>query len=203
MRLKFDCRMIGLLRKVSLIVISGFSIVTLFAEVPNGAKETFHLKIEQENRFCFSSYQENLSTNHATSLEINRSNGVLVEIALKQITLGATFLNEASTNSGLSKLDLDLGYEYYLTKTLNLQPFVGCEMTETSPGFTMGAKLNKNIELFDYFSLGLFAGLRYSTIEINNDSYSNRDAGHGYLGASIGVYCMIYDYKRPKIRRNW
>ncbi|MDP4240817.1 MAG: hypothetical protein Q8904_15245 [Bacteroidota bacterium] len=203
MRFKFDWRMISLQRKICLIVISGFSVLALFAEVPNGAKETFHLKIEQENRFCLSSYQKITPTNSATSLEINRSNGVLLEIAVKQFTLGATFLDEARTNSGLSKLDLDLGYEHYLTKTLNLQPFVGCEMNEIGPGFTMGAKLNKNIELFDYFSLGLFAGLRYSTIEINNDSYSNRDISHGYLGGSIGVYGMIYNYRRPKIRRNW
>jgi len=79
-------------------------------------------------------------------------------------------------------------------------------MNENGAGFTMGTKLNKNIELFDYISLGLFVGLRYSAIEtsyeLNSYSYINK-ISHGYLGGSAGVFFMIYDYKRPRIRRDW
>jgi len=203
MSLNFKYRMI-LQRKVCMMVIAGFSAITLMAQVPYGAKENFHLKIEQENRFCLSAYQQT-GLNGTSGTELTLSNGAMVEIAIKQVTFGATFLNEAVSNSGLSKTDLDLGYEYYLSKSLNLQPFAGCEMNENGPGFTMGAKLNKNIELFDFISLGLFVGMRYSSIESIRSIYDNypSSVSHGYLSGSAGVYFMIYDYRRPTIRRDW
>jgi len=196
MRLDLSGWIIRLQRKVCFIVISGFCIVTLFAQVPTGAKENIHLKIEQENRLNFTEYQEIGITSSRTK-EYTWANGALIEIALHHVTFGATFLNEGST-------DLDLGYEYPLSKSINLHPFVGYEMKGEDTGLTLGAKLNKNIEMFENISIGLFAGVRYSAIENErNYSYNNSSISHGYLGGSAGIYCMIYDYRRPTIRRDW
>ena len=49
-------------------------------------------------------------------------------------------------------------------------------------------------------SIGFFAGLRYSS---NDNLYYGTSLSHGYLCGSVGIYTMIYDYKRPKIIKDW
>lgn len=186
-----------------IILICGFCIIDLFSQIPNGVKETFHLKIEQENRFFISKCQATLLPDSSRWSNILMSNGAMVELAFKSVTLGATFLTDHHKDGGTNKIDFDLGYEYNITKSLKIQPFIGCELNENGTGITAGAKLNKNIDLFDFISLGVFLGCRYSRskdyIYIGTYQFENLD----YMSASIGVYFLIYDYKRPKIRRDW
>jgi len=190
-------------KKGLLILICGFCIIDLFSQIPNGAKEIFHLKVEQENRFYISKYQAIQFHDSSRWSNILMTNGAMVELAFKSITLGATFLTDHHKDGGTNKIDLDLGYEYNITKSLKAQPFIGCELNENGTGMTAGAKLNKNFDLFDFISFGVFVGCRYSRskdfINIGAYQFTNSD----YISASIGAYCLIYDYKRPKIRTNW
>lgn len=190
-------------KKGLLILIYGFCIIDLFSQIPNGAKKTFHLKIEQENRFYISKCQSTSLPDSSRWSNILITNGAMVELAFKSITLGATFLTDHHKDGGTNKIDLDLGYEYNITKSLKVQPFIGCELNENGTGMTAGAKLNKNFDLFDFISFGVFAGCRYSRskdyIYIGSYQFTNSD----YISASIGAYCLIYDYKKPKIRRDW
>jgi len=191
-------------KKVLIIIICGFCFINLFSQIPNGAKETFHLKIEQENRFYISKCQAIISSNGSRWSNILMTNGAMVELAFKKITLATTFLtDDQKSNGGTDKIDFDLGYDYDITKSLNVQPLIGCESNAYGTGLTTGAKLNKNFDLFDYISLGIFIGCRYSKskgfLEINSYQYKNSN----YLSTSIGAYFLIYNYKRPKIIRNW
>lgn len=190
-------------RKVLIILICGFCIIDLFSQIPNGAKETFHLKIEQENRFYISICQATSSPHNSRLSNILMTNGAMLEIAVRSITLGATFLTDHHKYGETSKIDVDLGYEYNIMKSLKIQPFIGCEFNGYGRGLTAGAKLNKNFDLFDYISFGVFAGCRYSKskdfIYIGTDIFSISD----YISASIGAYFLIYDYRRPKVRRDW
>ena len=190
-------------KKGMLILIYGFCIIDLFSQIPNGAKETIHLKIEQENRLYISKCQATSFPYNSRWSNILMSNGALVELAFKSITLGATFLTDSNKDGGTNKIDFDLGYEYSITKSLKVQPFIGCELNANGSGMTTGAKLNKNFDLFEYISLGLFLGCRYS--RSNDFTYfgSNLFTNSDYISASIGAYCLIFDYKRPKIRTNW
>lgn len=192
-----------MIRKVLLILIGGFCIIDLFSQIPNGAKETFHLKIEQENRFYISKLQATTLPDSSRWSDVLMTNGAMIELAFKSVTLGATFLTDYHKGSGLSKIDFDLGYEYNITKSLKVQPFIGCELNENGTGMTAGAKLNKNFDLFDFISFGVFAGCRYSKsrdfIFIGAYQFTNSD----YISASIGAYFLMYDYKRPKIRKDW
>jgi len=172
-----------------------------FAQLPAGAKETFHLKVEQENRFCLLSYKDYGALNNSGWLEVMMTNGAMVEFGIKQFTLGATFLTDYD-RQGTSRIDLDLGYEFQMTNSFKLQPFLGCELNSNGSGLSVGARLNKNFDLFDFISFGLFAGLRYSGIQDRLSSY-NSSISAGYISASLGVYCLLYDYKRPRIIKNW
>lgn len=186
-----------------LILIYGFCILDLFCQMPNGAKETFHLKVEQENRFYISKCQATFLADSTRWSDILMTNGAMVELAYKNITLGVTFLTDHHKDGGTNKIDLDLGYEYNISKCLKVQPFIGCEINENGAGMTLGAKLNKNFDLFENISLGIFAGCRYSRskdfIYIESNQFSNSD----YISGSIGAYILIYEYKRPKIIREW
>ena len=190
-------------KKGLLILICGFCIIDLFSQIPNGAKETFHLKIEQENRFYISKCQATSLPESSIWSNILMTNGAMVEFAFKSITLGATFLTDHHIGVGTNKIDLDLGYELNITKSLKVQPFIGCEINENGTGISVGTKLNKNFDLFDFISFGVFVGCRYSRskdfINIGAYQFTNSD----YISASIGAYCLIYNYKRPKIIRNW
>lgn len=189
-------------RKIALILFYGFYAINMFAQIPNGAKETFHLRIAQENRFIKSKYQTVYFPENSQWSNLI-SNGAMVELAYKKFTLASTFLTDNNKSGGTNKIDCDFGYEYNLTKTFKVQPFAGCEFNENERGVTMGAKLNKNFDLFDYISFGLFLGCRYSKSKdityIGSIIFSSSD----YLSASIGGYFLLYDYKRPKINRNW
>src|ERR1035437_7823983 len=190
-------------RKHSLILIFSFFLLRTFAQMPNGAKETFHLKVEQENRFCYNDYQQN-GLNAPQRSEIIMSNGELVELAISQITFGASFLNDYWVNSeGFSRIDLDLGYEYNLTRSLKLQPFIGCEFNALGSGLSAGVKLNKSFEIFEYVNIGLFAGLRYSGLQSISFTGDIEQISKGCTAVSAGAYCMLYNYKRPRIIRNW
>ena len=177
--------------------------IALHAQVPNGAKEAFHLRLEQVNRFYFAKCQAVTIPDSSRWSRALITNGALIELGYKSVTLGATFVTDRHKNSGASKIDLDLGYEYNLTKTLKVHPFLGCELNDHGAGLTLGAKLNKDFDLFDYISLGVFAGCRYSQSKdviymgSNPFSYSN------YISASVGAYWLLYNYQRPKIRRDW
>lgn len=186
-----------------LILIYGFCILDLFCQMSNGAKETFHLKVEQENRFYISKYQATLLPDSSRWSNILMTNGAMVELAFKSITLGTTFLTDYHKNGGTNKINFDLGYEFNITKSLKVQPFVGYEINENGAGMSLGAKLNKNFDLFEYISYGIFVGCRYSRskdfVYIGSYQFSNSD----YISASTGVYFLIYGYKRPKINREW
>lgn len=190
-------------KKGLLILIYGFCIIDLFSQIPNAAKKTFHLKIEQENRFYISKCQATFLPDSTRWSDILMTNGAMVEFAYKSITLGATFLTDHHKDGGTNKIDLDLGYEYNLTKTLKVQPFIGCEFNENGAGMTVGTKLNKNFDLFEEVSLGIFVGCRYSRskdfIYIESYQFTNSD----YISASIGAYILLSEYKRPKIIREW
>ena len=192
-------------RKIGLILMLVCSYLTSFAQLPVGAKETFHLKIEQENRLSQYSHQGGNSYNSYKITGTNMSYGALIELSYRQVTLGASFLNDPQSSGESGKTDLEAGYEFTLTRNLKLQPFIGSEINETGTGFTTGIKLNRNIEIFDYISLVLFTGLRYSNIHSLQDSfyYDASDISEKNLSISLGVYAMIFDYKRPKIRRDW
>ena len=190
-------------KKGLIILIYGFCIIDLFSQIPNGAKKTFHLKIEQENRFYISKCKATSLPDSSRWSDILMTNGAMVELAFKSLTLGATFLTDHHKNGGTNKIDLDLGYEYDITKSLNVQPFIGCEFNENGVGMTVGTKLNKNFDIFEYICLGVFAGCRYSRskdfIYIGSYQFTNSD----YISASVGAYFLFYEYKRPKIRREW
>jgi len=190
-------------KKGLIILICGFCIIDLFSQMPNWAKEAFHIKVEQENRFYISNCQATALSGNSRWSDILMTNGAMLELAVKSITIGATFLTDHHKYGGTNKIDIDLGYEYNLMKSLKIQPFIGCEFNGYGRGLTAGAKLNKNFDLFDYINFGVFIGCRYSKskdfINIGTDPFSSSD----YISASIGAYCLIYDYKRPKIRRDW
>jgi len=190
-------------KKIILILIYEFCTIGLFSQIPNGAKETFHLKVEQENRFYISKVHAISLPDSSRWSNILMTNGAMVELAFKSITFGATFLTDEHKYGVTSKIDFDLGYEYSMTKSLKVQQFIGCELTENGTGLTAGAKLNKNFDLFDFISFGVFVGCRYSRskdfIYIGSYQFTHSD----YISASIGAYCLIYDYKRPKIRTDW
>lgn len=189
-------------KKVLIILIYGFCILDLFSQIPNGSKETFHLKIQQENRFYISKCQSILLNESPIWTNILMTNGALVELAFKSITLGATFLTDYGRR-GTNKIDLDLGYEYNITKSIKIQPFIGCELNENGSGLTVGSKLNKNFDLFDNMSLGVFIGCRYSRSKNQIYFGQYRYTISDYISTAIGTYWLIYDYKRPKIRREW
>jgi len=153
-------------RKRGLILLFTGCLLTTYAQMPIGAKETFHLKIEQENRAnLYMSELMGINGNKSTGIKI--SNGAMLELGYRQVTIGASFLNNPLSSNSLGRIDLDLGYEGNLTSTFKLQPFLGFEMIEAGTGFTTGAKLNKDFNVFDNISLGLFAGVRYSSIKSN------------------------------------
>jgi len=190
-------------KKVLIILIYGFCIIDLFSQIPTGAKETFHLRIEQENRFYISRCLETSIPYNSRWSNILMTNGAMIELAFSKITLGATFLTDYQKNGGTNKIDFDLGYEYNITNSLILQPYIGSELNEYGTGLTAGTKLNKNFDLFDHASLGVFFGIRYSKLKDFMYFYSNKYTNPDYISASIGANCMLYDYKRPKIIRNW
>jgi len=192
-------------RKIGLILMLVGCYLTAFAQLPVGAKETFHFKIEQENRFSQYTHQEGNGYNSYHITGTNMSYGALIELSYRQVTLGASFLNDPQSSGDSGKKDLEVGYELNLSKNLKLQPFIGSEINETGTGFTTGIKLNRNIELFDYACLGLFTGFRYSNIHSSQDSYYYQtfDKSDMNLSVSLGVYAMIFDFRRPKIRRDW
>lgn len=175
----------------------------LFSQMPSGAKENFHVRIAQENRFYISKCKVIYMPTETKWSNIMRSSGKMVELAYKGVTIASTFLTDYHKTGGTNKIDLDFGYEHNLTKSLKIHPFVGCEFNENGTGLSMGSKLNKNFDIFDYISIGVFAGLRYSEskdiINLNNRPYYYTN----YFSASLGAYFLIYDYKRPKINRNW
>jgi len=70
-----------------LILLYGFCIVDLFSQIPNGAKETFHLKIEQENRFYISKFQATSLPDSSRWSDILITNGAMIESAFKSVTL--------------------------------------------------------------------------------------------------------------------
>lgn len=190
-------------KKGLLILICGFYTINLFSQIPNGAKEIFHLKIEQENRFYISKCQAISLPDSSRWSNTLMTNGAMVELAFKSITLGVTFLTDHDRNGGTNKIDLDLGYEYNITKSIKLQPFIGYEFNENGKGISAGTKLNKNFDFFNNISLGVFIGCRYSRskdfVYLGSYQFSSSD----YISASIGAYCLIYSYKRPKIIREW
>jgi len=190
-------------KKGLIILIYGFCIIDLFSQIPNGAKETFHLRIEQENRFYISKCLETSFPYRSSWSNILMTNGAMIELAFSKITLGATFLTDYQKNGGTDKIDFDLGYEYNITRSLIVQPYIGFELNEYGTGPTVGTKLNKNFDLFDHISFGVFFGIRYSKSKdftyFDSTEYTHSD----YLSASIGANCKLYDYKRPKIIRNW
>lgn len=188
---------------VLVILIQLFCIVNVFSQIPNGAKKTIHYKVAQENRVYISKGQAVLLADSSRWSNVMMTNGALVEFAFGHLTLGATFLTDFHKDGGTDKMDLDLGYEFYITKSQILQPFIGYEFNENGHGFTVGAKFNKNFDLFEHISFGVFCGLRYS---MSSDVFildSNEFLGSDYLSASIGMFCFLYDYKRPKIIRDW
>lgn len=190
-------------RKVLIILISGLCITNSFSQIQNGTKETFHLKIEQENRFYVSRCQAVLLPDSSRFSNILLTNGAMVELGFKSVTFGATFLTDHNKEGGTNRINFDLGYEYKISQSLRLQPFIGCELNKNGTGISAGTKLNKNFDLFDNISLGIFIGTRYSRskdlIYMGLYQFTNSD----YISASIGAYCLIYNYKRPKIRKNW
>lgn len=185
-----------------IILISIFCITGLFSKTPNGAKEIFHLKVEQENRFFISHIQsENIFKSSSWS-DIYMTNGAMLEFSFKSFTISSSLLTDYNIGKGVSKIDLDLGYEHTLRKNLKLQPFIGSEFNSNGAGITFGAKLNQGFEIFDNASLGLFAGCRYS----KSKDFSSRFLWHeysDYVSASVGIYLMVYTYKRHEIIEDW
>ena len=174
-----------------------------FSQIPLGGKESFHLKIEEEVRFCYYNYDIPIGSTNNSASEIITANGPLIELAFNKLTVGASFLgNYAEPGTLFNKIDFDLGYEYELNNNFNIHPFAGCELNFNGAGISTGIKLNKKFYLFDYTSLGLFIGCRYSYIDDIGRNYSTI-ISHGYLSASLGAFVMLYDFKRPKIRKDW
>jgi|GEM_PF-3456554 len=129
MRLYFNCKPRSI-EKFGLILIFSIPFLSSFAQLPTGAKETFHFKIEQENRICLTNYQMDGGANTQRS-ELSMSNGALLEIAIRRVTFGATFLKDyKKENTDLNKIDLDFGYEFDLINSLKLQAFVGVESND-------------------------------------------------------------------------
>lgn len=188
-------------RKIIIFLICGVFSFNLFSQIPVNATETFHVKIEQENRLYTSIYWTDSHNDFTKWSEFNATNGGMLELSLYSYTISASYLTDHNKGSGISRSNYDIGYEFSLSQSLKLQPFAGCEINSYGKGLSLGAKLNKNINLFDYMSLGAYVGLRYSKVKdylsINSTTYQQA----GYISGSAGIYWLIYTYKRPKIIR--
>lgn len=189
--------------KVLVILFQLFCIVNVFSQIPNGAKKTIHIRVVEEYRYGISKFQAVLLPDSSRISSLLMTNGSMLELAYGHFTLGATVLSDYHKYGGSRKFDLDLGYEFYISNNQTIHPFVGCEFNENGAGLTAGTKLNKNFDFFENMSLGLFLGFRYSQsrdiISFNSNEFFNSD----YFSASFGMFLMIYDYKRPKIIRDW
>lgn len=186
-------------RRTLLLLIALISTLHISAQLPAGAQKTFHFKIQQESRFGAYNFE-----NSALKSKIITSNGLMLEIAIKRFTLSASKLVGYKTPIiGANKANVDVGYEYNITKTIIAQPFFGLEITDADEGFSTGVKINKNLELFEHINYGIYAGLRYSDTKSYDSDNWIAAKSKGCISASVGLFFTIYEYKRPTVRTEW